>query len=352
MKSKDLFGMLSFALGSVILAGLAGCGSKETASETTGGSAPAAQGGAALAGDIKIDGSSTVFPISQAYAEEFMKKNSGVKVSVGESGSTAGFQKFVEGAIDIADASRPIDDKEIEAAKAKGIEFVELPIGFDGLSLVVNPKNTWCDHLTVEELRKIWSPGSTVNNWKDVRPGFPDKPLKLYGAGESSGTFDYFNEAINGNKKKFRSDYSKSEDDNVLVQGVAGEEGGLGYFGFAYYVTNKDSLKIVKIDGGNGPIEPTEQTISDGTYQPLARPLFVYVNKKSLERPEVKAYVEFMLSSEGIPLIKESGYVELPAEAYPMVAERAKNMVAGSAFAGKPMVGIKIADVLKAEGGK
>lgn len=326
-----------------------GCGNSGSDAPNSGGTEGASA--SKLTGEIKIDGSSTVYPISQAYAEEFMKLNDGVKISVGESGTTAGFQKFMEGSLDIAGASRPIDDKEIAKAKEAGIEFVELPIAYDGLSLVVNPKNTWCDTLTVAELAKIWGPGSTVNNWKDVRPGFPDKPLKLFGAGEASGTFDYFNEAINGSKKKFRSDYSKSEDDNTLVQGVSGEEGGLAYFGFSYYVNNKDIVKIVKIDGGAGPIEPTETTINDGTYQPLSRPLFIYINKKSIDKPEVMAFVKYALGAEGQELVKSSGYVTLPTEAYALIQARAEKMTVGSAFAGKPIVGVKIADLLKNEGG-
>lgn len=330
---------------------LIGCGGGEKAStETTGGDpAPVASD---LKGDIRVGGSSTVYPISQAFAEEFRVGNPGVNVTVDESGTTAGFQKFMEGALDIAGASRPIDVKEIEMAKAKGIEFVELPIAYDGLSLVVNMKNTWCESLTVAELAKIWGPDSSVNNWKDVRAGFPDKPLKLFGAGEASGTFDYFNEAINGSKKKFRSDYSKSEDDNVLVRGVEGEEGGLAYFGYSYYINNKDAVKIVKVDNGNGPIEPNEATINDGTYAPLSRPLFIYVNKAALAKPEVMAFVKYCLGDKSAELIKESGYVALPAEAYPLITKRAEDMTAGSAFQGMNMVGIKISDVLAAEGKK
>lgn len=347
MKTQLFSIILGATVGSLLLSSC-GCGGDKTADSGTGGNpAPTTAG---LKGDIRIGGSSTVYPISQAFAEEFMRANPDVKISVDESGTTAGFQKFVEGALDITGASRPIDIKEIGMAKEKGVEFVELPVAYDGLSLVVNPENTWCEHLTVAELTMIWSPGSKINNWKDVRPGFPDKPLKLFGAGESSGTFDYFNEAINGDKKKFRSDYSKSEDDNVLVKGVEGEEGGLGYFGFSYYVNNKDAVKIVKIDGGDGPVEPSESTINDGSYKPLSRPMFIYVNKKALERPEVMAYIKYSLGSDAPALISETGYVALPADAYPLITKRAESMTTGSAFAGMKMVGIKISDILAAEG--
>lgn len=345
MKLNSIFAT-SLAVASLALVG---CGSSTDSSSasTTGGAAPSAM----LKGDIKVGGSSTVYPISQAFAEEFGRANSGVKVSVDESGTTAGFQKFMDGALDITGASRTIDEKEIAMAKEKGIEFVEIPIAYDGLSIVVNPNNTWCETLTVAELNKIWNRDSKINNWKDVRPGFPDKPLKLFGAGEASGTFDYFNEAINGDKKNFRSDYSKSEDDNVLVNGVAGEEGGLGYFGFAYYINNTSKVKIVKVDPGTGPVEPTETTINDGTYQPLSRPIFLYINKKSLERPEVMAFVKYALGAEGPMLVKDSGYIPLPKEVMDLNLKHVEEMKTGSAFAGKPMVGIKLADVLKAASG-
>ncbi|HMS55445.1 MAG TPA: substrate-binding domain-containing protein, partial [Fimbriimonadaceae bacterium] len=204
---------------------------------------------------------------------------------------------------------------------------------------------------TVAELNKIWNRDSKINNWKDVRPGFPDKPLKLFGAGEASGTFDYFNEAINGDKKNFRSDYSKSEDDNVLVNGVAGEEGGLGYFGYAYYINNTSKVKIVKVDPGTGPVEPTESTINDGTYQPLSRPIFLYINKKALERPEVMAFMKYALGPDGPTLVKDSGYIPLPKEVMDLNLKHVEEMKTGSAFVGKPMVGIKLADVLKAASG-
>ena len=311
---------------------------------------PISGGGEAPKGStaIRIVGSSTVFPISQAMAEEFMKANSGVNITVGESGTSGGFKKFIKGEVEIADASRPIDEKEIASLKEAGIEFIEIPVAFDGLSVVVNKDNTWVDHLTVEELKKMWAPDSKVNNWKDVRAGFPDQELKLYGAGTDSGTFEYFTEAIVGKKKASRSDYTGSEDDNQLVQGVKGDKGALGYFGFAYYVENKDSLKIVKIDGGKGPIEPTADTINTGTYAPLSRPLFIYINKKALDNPTVKKFLDFYLG-EGKELISSVGYVPLPEEAYTMGKDRIANAVTGSLFSGQSFVGKSIADVMKLE---
>ncbi len=335
--------------GLVTAVGLAGCAKpEESASGSTSGGAPA-PATSSLKGDIKIDGSSTVFPISQAVAEEFGKANPEVNVTVGTSGTSGGMKKFVAGEIDIADASRPISKEEVEKAKAAGIEFVELPVAFDGLSVVVNPENTWAESLTVDELKKIWEPSSKIANWKDVRPGFPDVPLKLFGAGTDSGTFDYWTEAIVGKKGSCRTDAQVSEDDNVLVQGVAGEKGGLGYFGYAYYVENTSKVKIVKIDGGKGPIEPNHDTINDGTYAPLSRPLFIYVTVKALERPEVQAFVKYYLGAEGRKLAAEVGYVALPDSAYAVAQTHADEKKTGTRFA-DAMVGMKIEDVLAKEG--
>jgi phosphate transport system substrate-binding protein len=315
----------------------------DTTSTGTTGTAPVA--GTSLKGEIKIDGSSTVFPISQAVAEEFGKAHSGVNVTVGSSGTSGGFKKFISGEVDICNASRPIAAEEVAKLKEAGIDFVELPVAFDGLSVVVNPENTWAETLTVAELKKMWEPDSQVNNWKDVRPGFPDEPIKLFGAGTDSGTFDYWTEAIMGKKGASRKDAQVSEDDNVLVQGVAGEKGGLGYFGFAYYMENKGKVKIVKIDGGSGPIEPNEASINDGTYAPLSRPLFIYVSKKALERGEVKEFIKYYLSSDGRKLASEVGYVALPDKAYEMAQKHADELKTGTRFAGN-IVGLKIEDVL------
>lgn len=268
-----------------------------------------------LAGEIKIDGSSTVFPITEAVAEEFKKINPDVNTTVGISGTGGGFKKFTVGETDISDASRPIKDKEKKVAEENKIEYIEIPVAYDGLSVVVNKDNTWVDKLTVEELKKIWEPESKVKKWNQIRPEWPDMEIKLYGPGTDSGTFDYFTEAINGKEKASRSDYTPSEDDNVLVQGVAGDKGALGYFGFAYYVENKDKLKIVPIDAGTGAVAPEEKTINDGTYKPLSRPIFIYVKKAALQRPEVKEFVKFYLT-EGPKLVPQVGYIALPENMY------------------------------------
>lgn len=302
---------LSVALASSVI--VAGCNSggesSGTSTSTTGGTTSAE-----LSGDIVIDGSSTVFPIAEAVAEEFKLANPKTNPTVSESGTGGGFKKFCAGETDISNASRPIKAEELQACKDNGIEFIEIPVGYDGLSVVVNPKNTWVDSLTVDELKKIWNKDSKITNWKDVRAGFPDKAMKLYGPGTDSGTFDYFTEEVNGEKGNSRKDYTPSEDDNTLVQGVAGDEGGMAYFGFAYYTKNTDKLKVVKVDGGKGPIEPTHETIKSLEYSPLSRPEFVYVAVKSADKPQVKAFVEMLLSADGAKLVEEVGYVALPSD--------------------------------------
>jgi phosphate transport system substrate-binding protein len=299
-------------------------------------------------GTIKIDGSSTVFPITEAVAEEFQIANPGTRVTVGISGTGGGFKKFIAGEIDISDASRPISASEIEGATAAGLQFIELPIAYDGLSIVVNPKNTFCNSITVEELKKIWQPESSVKMWSDVRPDWPAKPLNLYGPGHDSGTFDYFTEAIVGKAKSSRADYTASEDDNVLVQGVEGDENALGFFGFAYYMENKDRLKIVGVDAGHGAVLPSEQTINDGTYSPLSRPVFIYVSTKSADRPEVKSFVNFFLN-DGPALVKEVGYVPLPAAVYDLARVRFSERKTGTVFGGEGhKVGMKLEELIAA----
>jgi phosphate transport system substrate-binding protein len=270
---------------------------------------------AKLTGAIQIDGSSTVFPVSEAVGEEFQKVNPEVRVTVGVSGTGGGFKRFTVGETDISDASRPIKDSEAAAAKEKGIEYIELPVAYDGLSVIVNKDNDWVDKLTVEELKKIWEPDSKITKWNQIRPNWPDKEIKLYGPGTDSGTFDYFTEEINGKAQASRSDYNASEDDNVLVQGIEGDRYSLGYFGYAYYVENKDKLKVVPIDAGKGAIAPSEQTINDGTYSPLSRPIFIYVNKTALKRPEVYEFVKYYVT-EAPKLVPEVGYVALPEKMY------------------------------------
>ncbi len=304
---------------------------------------------------IRIDGSSTVYPITEAVAEEFQKAKKGeVNVTVGISGTGGGFKKFCRGETDISDASRPILKKEIDACKEQNIEYIELPVAYDGLAVLVNPKNTWVKSLTVADLKKIWEPASQgkVMTWKDVRPEWPDAKLKLFGPGSDSGTFDYFTEAINGKAKASRGDFTASEDDNVLVQGIAGDKNALGYFGLAYYEENKGKLKVVPVVNPLGKeITPSLQTVMDGTYAPLSRPLFIYISKKSVDKPEVKEFVEFYLKNAA-KLTKEVKYVPLPANAYKLATERFAKKKTGSMFGGEEKVGMKIEDLLKLEESK
>tara|TARA_B110000858_G_scaffold198281_1_gene263702 strand:+ start:6398 stop:7420 length:1023 start_codon:yes stop_codon:yes gene_type:complete len=276
-----------------------------------------------LSGTVSIDGSSTVFPISEAVAEEFGAVQPRVRVTVGVSGTGGGFKKFLAGEIDINDASRPIKASELELSQSTGQQFLELPVAFDGLSVVVNKNNTWVDQLSVAELRKIWQPGSSVENWSDIRADWPTEPIRLYGPGTDSGTFDYFTETINGASGASRPDYTANEDDNALVRGISGDEYSMGYFGFAYYIANQDKLKLVPIDGGNGPVAPSEVTINNGEYAPLSRPIFIYVRESALQRPEVRAFVDFYIDNAGL-LASEVGYIALPDMAY----ERAKSRIA------------------------
>jgi phosphate transport system substrate-binding protein len=265
--------------------------------------------------EILIDGSSTVFPISQAVAEEFRRDRPDVQIPVGISGTGGGFKRFVTGETDISDASRPIKESEREEAEANGIGFTELIIAYDGLSVVINTANDFATCLTAEELKKIWEPGSSVNNWNQVRSSFPDKPLRLYGPDTDSGTFDYFTAEINEEEDASRSDYTASSDDNVLVQGVSGDQGAMGYFGFAYYTENAEILNVLSVDGGNGCVEPSVSTINDGSYTPLSRPMYIYVNNFSLQRPEVREFIEFYLNNAG-ELAEEVGYVGLSEADY------------------------------------
>lgn len=300
---------------------------------------------------IKIDGSSTVYPITEAVAEEFQKLMKGsVKVTVGISGTGGGFKKFSRGETDISNASRPITKKEMEACKETGIEYIELPVAYDGLAVMVNPKNNWVKSLTVAELKKIWEPEAErkVVKWNQVNPAWPEVPLNLYGPGVDSGTFDYFTEAIVGKSRSSRGDFTASEDDNVLVQGISSDKGALGFFGYAYYAENQDKLKLVAIDGGKGPVLPSERTVMDGTYHPLSRPIFIYVNKKSAERPEVKEFVEFYLKNAS-KLVKEVKYIPLPDRAYQLTVERFAKRISGTVFGGGAKVGMKIEDLLKLE---
>ncbi|MDQ3563051.1 MAG: PstS family phosphate ABC transporter substrate-binding protein [Pseudomonadota bacterium] len=302
---------------------------------------------------IQIDGSSTVYPVTEAVAEEFQNAKKGaIKVTVGISGTGGGFKKFCRGETDISDASRPILKEEMDACAENDIKYIELPVAFDALTVMVNPKNDWVDYLTVAELKKAWEPEAQgkVQNWKDIRPGFPDAPLALFGAGADSGTFDYFTEAVVGEAKSSRGDYVASEDDNVLVQGISREKNALGFFGLAYYVENKDKLKAVPIkpEEGKPAVSPSIETVNNGTYQPLSRPIFIYVNDKSAKKPEVKEFVEFYLKNGG-ELSKEVGYVNLPDKAYTLALENFQKQKLGTGFGGVSEVGVLVEDLLTRE---
>jgi phosphate transport system substrate-binding protein len=306
-------------IGSLLVLALAftACGDDDEETGTNGTESPGATADEELSGSINGDGSSTVFPITEAVAEEFGKLHD-VDVTVGISGTGGGFEKFCNGETDFSNASRPIkEDDEAEglACAANNIEYVEFEVAYDGLSVVVNPSNDFAECLTVEQLNAIWAPESSVNNWNEADPSFPDQDLTLYGPGTDSGTFDYFTDEINGEEGASRADYTASEDDNVLVQGIAGDDNALGYFGFAYYVENEDKLKVLGIDGGSGCVVPSQETIESGEYAPLSRPLYVYVTKEALERPEVAEFMRFYLT-EGPDLAVEVGYVKSPQESY------------------------------------
>lgn len=324
---------------------LAACGRSE---------APAGSDGA-LSGTVRVDGSSTVFPITEAVAEEFMLANPGVRVTVGVSGTGGGFSKFVREETDISNASRPIREEEAALARQNGVEYIEIPVAYDGLAIIAHPQNDWLACLTTDELKRIWEPGSTVNNWNQVRSGFPDRPLNLYGAGTDSGTYDYFTAAIGGEEGASRSDFTASEDDNVLVQGVAGDPNALGFLGLAYYEGNRERLKLVGVDDGNdangaGCVQPTMETVEGGTYQPLARPEFIYVNAARASDPAIAAFVHFYLEN-GAELAREVGYVPLSAEAYTLARTRFDGGVTGSLFGEHgSQVGVRIVDLLRQGG--
>lgn len=303
---------------------------------------------------IKVDGSSTVYPVTEAVAEEYQKMKKGaVKVTVGISGTGGGFKKFCRGEIDISDASRPILKKEMEDCAKNGIKYVELPVAYDALTVVVHPDNTWAKSMTVAELKKMWEPAAqgTITRWNQVNPAWPDAPLKLFGPGADSGTFDYFTEAIVGKSKSSRGDFTASEDDNVLVQGVSRDKNALGYFGLAYYTENAKKLKAVAIveKDGKPAVLPSFDTVKNDTYQPLARPIFIYVSDKSLEKPEVKEFVNFYLK-QAPKLVKEVKYVPLPDSAYKLASENFNNRKVGTGFGGVAEVGVSVEDLLKREG--
>ncbi len=335
----------------VLVVTLAACG-PSAQDARTGGSASS---GPTL---VSLDGSSTVFPISEAVAEEFQKADKNVRVTVGISGTGGGFQKFCRGEIDIADASRPISATEVAACDKAGIQFIELPIAYDGIAIAVNPKNGWADLITVAELKTLWGPDAQgkVTRWSQIRKGWPDREIHLFGAGVDSGTYDYFTEAITGKAKSSRGDFTSSEDDNVLVQGIGNDELALGFLPFAYFEENAAKLKLVpvddgKADNGAGPITPAPDSIRTGTYQPLSRPVFIYVSTKAAGRPEVQRFVEFYMTHADT-LVREVNYVGLGANAYTMVGDRFAKRTTGSVFSGVNTVGVTIDQLLSKEAGK
>ena len=341
----------------VVTAMVAGCGKKDSSNGSTVAFKPVLRGikpaeipeGAI----VKVDGSSTVYPVSEAVAEEFRNALNGrATANVGLSGTGGGFKKFVRGEIDIADASRPITSAEMKLAKEGGIDYIELPICFDAITVAVHPDNDWADSMTVAELKKMWGPEAQekITRWSQIRSDWPDEELKLYGPGTDSGTFDYFTEMIVGKSRASRADFTNSEDDNVLVQGVEGNKNALGYFGYAYFEANKDRLKALAIQNGDKPaVKPSRSTVLDGTYTPLSRPIFIYVNKKSLaEKPAVAAFVEFYLNNVKA-LAAEVSYIPLPDEAYKLAKQRFEKRQSGTSFGGASERNLRVEEFLKRE---
>jgi phosphate transport system substrate-binding protein len=305
-----------------------------------GGSSPGESAGTSSPQVITADGSSTVFPITEAVAEDFQQANPGARVTVGSSGTGGGFAKFCRNETDISNASRPIRASEAEACAKGGVQYIELPVAYDGIAIVIHPSNTWATSMTVAELKKLWEPAAQgkITRWSQIRAGWPDQEIHLFGAGVDSGTFDYFTEAVMGKSTASRGDYTSSEDDNVIVQGVSGDPNALGYFGYAYYEQNKDKLKLVAIDdedasNGQGPIAPSPETVANGTYRPLSRPVFVYVKVNALQRPEVEKFMQFYLD-QGQALVREVGYVQMTPKETELVRARFTGRKTGSMFEG------------------
>jgi phosphate transport system substrate-binding protein len=297
---------------------------------------------------IKIDGSSTVFLVTDAVIEEFKKANKSIKTTLGISGTGGGFKKFCRNEIDVVNASRPISTKEMAACKEAGVEYIELPIGYDALTVVVNPKNTWLTSLSTKELKMMWEPAAQgkIRSWQQINPAFPDVRLKLYGAGSDSGTFEYFTAAINGKAGSSRGDYSPAEDDHETIDGVATNVNAIGYLGLAYFEENRQKLKGVAISlGGKNPIYPSAKSVMDGTYQPLSRPIMIYINAASLNKPEVKAFALYYLNNAS-KLVKKVKYVELPANAYKLGLARINNAAKGTSFDGEIQSGVKLEDLM------
>ncbi len=300
---------------------------------------------------VRIDGSSTVYPIVEAVAEDFqIAKRGAVRVTVGISGTGGGFKKFCRGELDVVNASRPITQLEMETCKKAGLQYIEMPIAIDALTVVINPRNSWSKTMTVDELKQFWKPEAQgqITKWNQVNPAWPDETIKLFGPGADSGTFDYFTEAVVGKAKSSRGDFTASEDDNVLVQGVASDMHALGFFGFAYYVENKNKIDAVAIDNGNGGVIPSIQTVEDGSYQPLSRPIFIYVNARSTGKPEIRDFVQFFMDN-AIDLVTEVKYFPLSPEVYKKNLENLKKSKVGTVFSGQSEVGMNIEAVMQNE---
>ncbi|HNP51252.1 MAG TPA: PstS family phosphate ABC transporter substrate-binding protein, partial [Nitrosomonas nitrosa] len=298
---------------------------------------------------VTIDGSSTVYPVTEAVAEDFQIAQKGkIRVTVGISGTGGGFKKFCRAEIDIVNASRPILHSEMEACRAAGVQYIEMPIAFDALTIAVNPHNTWSRTMTVEELKKIWEPSAQgkITKWNQVNPAWPDERIKLFGAGADSGTFDYFTEAIVGKAKSSRGDFTASEDDNVLVQGIASDRHSLGFFGFAYYIENRNKVSVVAVDSGKGGVIPSPETVENGSYQPLSRPIFIYVNAKAVDKPEVNEFVNFYMKNAPT-LVKEVKYFPLPSEAYQLNLDHLRERKVGTVFEGESKINLNIEELLK-----
>jgi phosphate transport system substrate-binding protein len=311
----------------------------------------ATSSGIAASPIVRTDGSSTVYPITEAVAEDFQIANRGkIRVTVGISGTGGGFRKFCRNEIDIVNASRPITALEMKACKSTGVQFIEMPIALDALTIVVNPRNTWSREITVAELKKIWEPAAQrkILFWNQINPAWPDKKITLFGPGSDSGTFEYFTEAIVGKARSSRGDFSASEDDNVLVQGVANNIYALGFFGFAYYSENRKKIQVVAVDSGNGGVIPSAQTVKDSSYNPLARPIFIYINAKSISRPEIKEFVTFYMNNASA-LVEEVKFFPLSASVYKLNLKHFSEMRVGSVFSGKVELGIEIEEILRRE---
>ncbi|MGB3616293.1 MAG: PstS family phosphate ABC transporter substrate-binding protein [Elainellaceae cyanobacterium] len=349
-RKKALYAAFTLSLAATVAA----CSGGEPAATDTGADGSAdtasAEGGEGVSGDVLVDGSSTVFPISEAMAEEFMAENPDARVTVGVSGSGGGFKKFCAGETDISNASRPIKQEEMDLCAEAGIEFIEVPVAFDGITVVVNPENDWAECLTADQLGQMWAPDAegTITSWNQIDSSYPDTPLGLYGPGTDSGTYDYFTDATTGEEGESRGDYTASEDDNVIVQGVQSDTGGLGFFGYAYYEENQDSLKSVAIENSEGEcMQPDANDIADGTYNPLSRPIFFYVKTESYEtKPQVKAFADYQIDQANESLISEVGYIPLPGEIVEKANTRLEDGTTGSIYEGGSSVGVKLADKL------